>query len=194
MLESYPVFLGFVAVVNGIRGTGAYLLGRRESGFLKAFVSFPKAQRRYVGAQIGSCLLFGIIVNTLFGLLILPVYTNLEVAEALLQILRSAFITFVMSLMASTLNLVPFKFQTAYSAVTATFAPMVLLALTGAGRFRDIFFLEILNYFNPVAVAASILQNGFLASQLIVAISTFLGIAGVLATLNWFSIQTYWDK
>lgn len=190
----YFIFLSYVSVVTSIRGTGAYLLGRRESGFLKAFVSFETAQRRYLVAQCLAGFLFAAIVTIFFGFLSSFYFNNVSFEEVLLSIYRACILSFFIGLCSSVINIVPFKFQTVYGVMTAAFAPMLLLSMAHHSEFYTGFVLIVFNAINPVYLGYLLIKDGVFNHFLFMIILLFLTFIAIMVTMKFFKIETYWDK
>lgn len=186
--------LSFIAVVTAIRGVGAYMLGRREAGFLKAFVAFPAAQKRYATAQLCAGVVFTWLVCFFFSWVLFFVAPHFGFGDMVVGWLRLFPLIVVMGCASAVLNLVPLKFQTVFGAVSITFAPLLLLTLAAQSAVAAFPIVDAVNTVNPVALGASFLEGGagsIVVEQVVFAVISVVAFA---LTLQRFSTETYWDK
>ena len=182
-------FVSFVAFINGVSGVCAYLLGRREAGFLNAFVTNSIAQIRYVTAQLISGFIFGVVLTIIYCLILAMLY-KIEFQQLIIWIIRSTIMIGIASMLGCALNLLPYKFEIVLGVLNLLFIIFILLTLAESGRFNHIEYIYGINYFNPVALGMRYIQSGKI--NLLYYLAP-LSVISIIVTIRYFSIKTYWD-
>jgi len=188
----FCTLLGYVVFQLCIGMVGVYFLGRRESGFLKAFVVHGDAKHKYYLNELLSCLACGsahlIILSALIG--IAYVDRHLELVS---YTLRAVVVFFFMFPLFSLYNLIPFSFQQVLQATSVVSAPLLILALWGGGA-PEGSIIQSVNIVNPVHLSSVFIYGGAQEGIEFVIVVALLSVLTIVLLKSRLSVSTYWDR
>lgn len=150
-------FLGYLAVSTSVFGFALYLIGRRESGFLKSFVQNGKTKVIFLSAQFCASLIIAIFYGVFFVVVTALLY-GVDIFPVLLRLMIPYLFVIIIMLVCSAVIIVPpLTFQNANSFVSMLLMAVVLIGL--AANRSDLEYLTYLDYVNPLTIAVQFILN-----------------------------------
>ncbi|KPW10342.1 hypothetical protein ALP26_102845 [Pseudomonas savastanoi pv. glycinea] len=171
-------YLSYLALSVTLFGFSMYLVGRRESGFMKSFIQGKKAKMLFLSSQINASLvlsfsyfvIFIFLTTTAFGVNSIGALTSLAFPFMIIMI------TFIWS--AQFISVLPITFTNANSGISIVFMTMLIFSI--AGLKANIPTLSYLNLFNPLSIATKFMSgNGVHAVESIGTISLLIALGGI---------------
>lgn len=171
--------LSYLALVTSSTGFGLYLIGRRESGFIRSFLWDPPKRLRFVLAQYLASLALALSYGTAFIAMTTATITDIGFVPAVFLLGKFALIAATFMFAAAFFGALPITFSTASAVMSISITITVV-----AGFSAKIFFTHghsYLAYVNPFFTAAHFMSASIpqpyiatvLAGQLV-----FLGLLG----------------
>lgn len=181
-------FYGYVAITVSMFGFSYYLIGRRESGFVRSFIYHRRAQAYYLSAHFCAYSIIAVFYANLFYLATKPAFGSYYLKEAI-QITINFYVAFFSLCGAASLfSLIPIKFSSAGMLFSALSLSMI--ALSGARQQSDKF--QLLEKINPLFYLEKI-TTGDLGIFWIGAILIMNGIAFLITILK-FRVNPVWNR
>jgi len=185
-------YLAYIGLMTALFGFGLYLIGRRESGFIRTFAYAGRSRMQFVGAQFLASLTLSILYG-LFFLFVTSLVFQPSISGAPLVGTLIRFICATTILMAGcvTFSALPLTFQTASSLMSILSMPLIMLGL--ASTKTDAVALHWINFINPYFVAGEFISGttGFSVAPILhFALLLALGIYGLLC----FKINPIWSR
>lgn len=171
-------YLSYLALSASLFGFSMYLVGRRESGFMKSFIQGKNAKILFLFSQISASfiltfsyfIIFTLLTTTTFGVNPIDALTSLTLPFIVIMV------TFVWS--ALIIAVFPITFMNASSGISITF--MMMLIFSVAGLKTNIPTLSYLNLFNPLSIATQFMAgNGVHTAESIGTIICLIALGGV---------------
>lgn len=185
-------YYGYLSASVAFFGFAFYLIGRRESGFVRSFAYVPRAKALLLSAQLLSYSIIAILYCSTLYLLTRPLFGPYDVLE-FLSILIRYYVCFLIFCSGSlTVVKLPLNFQNASTFFSALL--FVMLAVLLSSRLSRHSTLHALNDMNPLNVASNImLMTG--ADLLGTAGITFIVLTMMLtAAVRWMPTQPAWSR
>lgn len=152
--------LAYMAFVSAGTGFGLYLVGRRESGFIRSFLINPKTRRRFLTAQYLASFSVATAYGAAFVLSTAWAFSDIGMTTVISLVLRYMLTTACLMFGALVLVSLPMTFQSSSSAITVftTIAIVMGLSMPTLGLEKTTWLL----YLNPFGVAMAVLFEGHL--------------------------------
>ncbi|WP_133303080.1 hypothetical protein [Cupriavidus lacunae] len=147
--------LGYIAMMGSLFGFGLYLIGRRESGFVRTFLTNASRRRRFLLAQY----LASLFMSLAYGVAFLALSSILLTRISMTDILRfftmfSAFCSLLM-LASTSLATLPLTFQSASSLLSIGVTAIIVIGIGSSTSGAD----PVLALFNPFLVGAKVISE-----------------------------------
>lgn len=183
-------FYAYIASSTALFGCSFYLIGRRESGFVRSFIYQRSSIALYLYAHIVGYSLIAICYGTIFYLLTRRVFGDYSLTEYIILMFRYFVCYIFFSAIGLLIALLPLKFSTASTLFSIISFMMLSFSYLGASPDSS---LEILNSFNPLILAQKLI---YIPSDL-----TLVALGGLtlLLTCSWvlykfLRIQPVWSR
>ncbi|OWT74550.1 MULTISPECIES: hypothetical protein [unclassified Achromobacter] len=144
--------LAYLALVTASTGFGLYLIGRRESGFIRSFLWDPSKRLRFVLAQYLASLALALSYGTAFVAITAATITDVGIAPAVFLLGKFAVTAALFMFAAAIFAALPITFSTASAVLSIAITIIVV-----AGFSSKIFLTyghSYLAYVNPFFTAA----------------------------------------
>jgi ABC-2 type transport system permease protein len=172
-------YLSYLALSVSLFGFSMYLVGRRESGFIKTFIHGKKAKILFISSQIQASIIlsffyfiiFITLTTTAFGVDTLDAFAKLALPFIVVIIL------FIWS--AQFISAIPITFTNANSSISILF--MTILIFSAAGLNGSVPAISYINLFNPLSIATKFMSDGkveFTESIITIIVMVALGCVG----------------
>ncbi|WP_085718809.1 ABC transporter permease [Pseudomonas sp. B28(2017)] len=191
-LESTSWFHAYVSSSVAFFAFSFYIVGRRESGFIRSFVYTSEAKLIFMLAQFFACSLISLIYCAAFYMLTRFSFGGFGVSEFLLVFSRF-YICYVMFCVPGVLlGFLPVSFQNANTIFSVTSFGMLVL---GVLSIRDLHpALDFVKEFNPLYVANKIMVEGVERHPILILGVFFSFVAVFLLTLRFLRINPVWSR
>lgn len=185
-------YLSYIAVTTSLFGFALYFVGRRESGFVRSFITGKKNRLLFIVSQFMSSVVLALLAY-LFFMVMTAAISGVDILGAMGALLKPFMIALVLNMFgALSIAALPITFQNASSGISIFSSVMLILGIAGvqadpAGTVCR------LNQFNPLYIWAGFISSGGRFSQ----IHFILGI--VMVTLggvgyHWFRVNPVWNR
>ena len=185
-------YLSYIAVATALFGFALYFVGRRESGFVRSFITGKKNRLLFIVSQFISSVVPALLA-CLFFMVMTAAISGVDILDAMSVVLKPFIITLALNMLgALSIAVLPITFQNAGSGISIFSSVMLILTIAGAHADPAGMVCR-LNQFNPLYIWAGFISSGGRFSQ----IHFILGI--VMATLGgvgycWFRVNPVWNR
>jgi ABC-2 type transport system permease protein len=190
-LTSTSWFYAYISSSVALFGFSFYIIGRRESGFVRSFIYDTKPSIIFLTAHFTCYSLIALLYCSIFYVITKPSYGGYSLLE-LSSIASNFYICYIIFCTPGLLlALAPLKFQTANTLISIFLFFMLVLAFFGKNPQHA---YARLNLINPLALTQEIMHAAVLENLSIAAISgvTFLVTAGVF--IKKFRVHPVWSR
>ncbi|EPC03227.1 hypothetical protein L861_23240 [Litchfieldella anticariensis FP35 = DSM 16096] len=156
-LEVSSWYYSYVAASVALFGFSFYIVGRRESGFIRSFVYTRKAKLLFLGAQFVSYLLVALVYFSAFYLATASLFDGYNLDEYFFLLIRFSLCFLFFCSFGIALSLLPLNFQNANTIISISLFSMIGLAFTGHLSGSE--YLQIANHANPFQYAVEIMRS-----------------------------------
>jgi len=185
-------YFSYVACSVALFGFSLYIIGRRESGFIRCFVYDRRSRLIFLTAQFLACTLIAITYCVIFYLASRPLFGSYDM-KGLVEVMVLFYICYLcFCIPGLIIALLPVSFQTANTLMSVTSFSLLGMGLAGSIRPDSMF--EKLNIFNPIMLANAIMVNGFKPNAVLVIIIILTFIATLGMTHLFFRINPVWNR
>lgn len=191
-IESTSWFYAYISSSVAFFGFAFYIIGRRESGFIRSFIYTPGAKCIFLLAQFFAYSLISLIYCTAFYFLTYFSFGPFEPSE--LPIILSRFYTcyVLFSMPGILLTLLPINFQNANTIFSMASFIMLILGILSTRQSHPA--IDFINTFNPLCLANQIMIGGFEKHEILIS-STVIAFVGVfLLSLRFLRINPVWSR
>ncbi len=184
-------FYSYIAANSALYGFSFYLIGRRESGFVRSFIYKPASIKIFLYAHTACYSLISLFYCAVFYLVTKPLYG----AYSAMELLHVTTCFYTCYLLFSCLGLaivsMPLKFTTASTAFSLLSFWMLLSGYLGS--LQNSGPIQYASVINPLYLTTMIISGQIpLAFSLPIAIAGAL--AGLFLTWKFFRIQPIWSR
>lgn len=181
----------YISANIALFGFSFYLIGRRESGFVRSFIYQRQAIRLFLCAHIICYSAISLMYSTLFYLITKPLYAPYALAE-FIQLSACFYTSYLLfSCIGLAIAALPITFNTASTLFSLLSFLMLLSGYLGADN--DHQGQMLLNALNPLALSKRLFQGDMPLFASFAAVSIAL-LAGVYATGRHFRIHPVWSR
>ncbi|VVO65129.1 ABC transporter permease [Pseudomonas fluorescens] len=191
-LESTSWFHAYISSSVAFFGFSFYIVGRRESGFIRSFVYTSEAKLIFMLAQFFAYSLISLIYCAVFYVLTFFSFGGFD-AAALLSIFSRFYICYVLFCVPGILlSLLPVSYQNANTILSVTSFGMLVWGVISVRDLHPV--LDIINRFNPLYVANKIMVGGVERHPVLI-LGVFFSFIGVfLLSLRFMRINPVWSR
>jgi len=191
-IQNTAWFYAYLSSNVALFGFSFYIIGRRESGFIRSFIYNPESKRVFIAAQIFAYLIISTIYCSAFYLstrLPFGAYSTIEFFTILINF--CVCYLFFCSL-GTVLTLLPINFQNANTLFSILSFSMLILGLSKSLSTNII--TETLNTVNPLWHASQLMQQGVNQQSNFTLISLAFFIASTAASIKFLRINPVWSR
>lgn len=185
-------FYAYISSNVAFFGFAFYLVGRRESGFVRSFIFTPTSRSVFLTGQFLACSVMSIIYCFAFyGLT--RFYRGSPDWIELLTVLASFYVCFLLfSIPALLLTLAPVGFQNASTLFSVLSFTMLVLGVATIRTSHPV--LEMLKFFNPMWWANELMLNGvFQSARLVIFVCVSIALTFLLLS-RYLLINPVWSR
>ncbi|MCP1507504.1 ABC-2 type transport system permease protein [Pseudomonas marginalis] len=191
-LDSTSWFYAFVSSSVALFGLAFYIVGRRESGFLRSFVYAWRTKAVFLVGQFFAYSVMSIVYCSAFYVFTRNYFGVMEVAEFLTVLVRFYICFLLFSIPSLLLTLIPIGFQNANTLFSILSFLMLALGIVGMNSSHPLF--EVIRFFNPMWWANRIMLIGVAECSLLVIMVFCFFILSFLTTLRFLLINPVWSR
>jgi len=191
-LSSTSWFYSFVSSSVALFGLAFYVVGRRESGFLRSFVYTPQTKAIFMVGQFLAYSVMSITYCAAFYVLTRAYFGVMGVGEFVVIIGRFYVCFLLFSTPALLLTLLPMGFQNTNTLFSMLSFLMLALGIVSLGVSQSSFARLI--HLNPMWWANRIMQFGVVESLQIVVVVIALFICSFWMTLRFLRVNPVWSR
>lgn len=185
-------FYAYIASSNALFGFSLYIIGRRESGFIRSFIYSRNSKTIFLSAHflaysivsMSYCLTFYITTKCAFAFY--------DTIEFLLIALRFYVCFLMFCSLGVTLTLLPINFQSSSTVMSIFSFFMLVLGAISASNTDS--FTNILNKVNPLSFANEIMANGLTANPKISLSIIAIATTSAFILLKHLKINPVWSR
>lgn len=175
-------FLSYIITSVSLYGFAIYLVGRRESGFLRSFVIGRVDKALFILAQLISAIILSLVYAAFFLII-----TSLSFGINLLEVIPIfaipySIVTIVFMSSSIIFLLIPLNFQNANSVVSIAFMLMVMISL--ASSRLDSFTLNKINSFNPIHIGEILINHKMVFSPALLSVFFVILVINTIIAIN----------
>lgn len=190
-LELSRWYYSYISLNVALFGFSYYLIGRRESGFIRSFVYTKKAQMKFLTSHTLSYLLLATLYCVAFYLITKPYAGPLDMAELVVITLRYGICYLLFSAVGVLFTLAPLKFQTAGTLFSIISFGSVISSLLSERR--DAEWLAYAPFLNPLKLASNFISTGEVTITAATA-CVMTVIAGATLAMTSFRVNPVWSR
>jgi ABC-2 type transport system permease protein len=187
-------YLAYISFTTALFGFGLYLVGRRESGFVRSFAYTRRARNQFGVAQLCGSFLLTLAYGAFFLLIVSVVFRVIpSAADAIAVLLRFAVVTVIFMVGCLVFSALPLTFQNASNLLSIFSMPLIMLGLAST-QFGSSS-MNWVNAFNPYFAAGL-----FIASPS-VAVAAIYPVVHAMALLMFgyvglsrFGVSPVWSR
>lgn len=184
-------FYSYIAANSALYGFSFYLIGRRESGFVRSFIYKPMAIKIFLHAHTVCYSLISLSYSTLFYLVTKPFYGAYSALE-LLQVTASFYTCYLLfSCAGLVIVAMPLKFNTANTLFSLLSFWMLLSGYMGS--LQNPSPIKYLSTINPIYLTTMIF-SGDIPLTFSFPIAVAGASTGLFLTWKFFRIQPIWSR
>ncbi|OIN45832.1 ABC transporter permease [Pseudomonas azotoformans] len=185
-------FYAFVSSNVALFGLAFYIVGRRESGFLRSFVYTGRTKVVFLFGQFLAYSVVSIVYCSVFYMLTRMYSGGLDSAEYLMIVGRFYVCFLLFSIPALLLTLVPLGFQNASTLFSILSLLMLAVGIVSMGSVSPL--LTVVNFFNPLWWANKIMLGGVVECALLVWVVTLSLLLLFLVLCRFLLINPVWSR
>lgn len=190
-LQSAAWFYSYISANIAFFGFSHYLIGRRESGFIRSFIYQPQALKKFIFAHYLTYSAISVIYSTVFYLITKPLYGSLSTTE--LAFITTAF--YSSFLLFSCIGLIvvalPLKFSTASTLFSAMAFLLLFASYIGASQQHPLQLKTVTT--NPLWISTRFFDGSLPAIPVLGTLLT-LNTLGLYITFKFFRTQPVWSR
>lgn len=191
-IESTSWFYAYVSSSVAFFGFSFYIVGRRESGYIRSFVYTPDAKLVFMAAQFLAYSLIALIYCATFYVLTYFSFGSFDAFD-LWQVISRFYICYILFVIPGILlGFLPLSFQNANTVFSIVSFTMLVLGILGVGDSHPI--IEAVNEFNPLCVANQIMVGGYGKYSVLVLWIGGSFAAAFLLSLRFLRINPVWSR
>nr|WP_225778585.1 ABC transporter permease [Pseudomonas sp. Marseille-Q3773] len=184
-------FYAYISANVAFFGFSFYLIGRRESGFIRSFIYQKESIRLFLASHMLSYSLLSLIYASLFYLLTKPMHGNYSAYEYL-YIMACFFTSYLgFSCMGFAIAALPIKFGTASTLFSLLSFLMLMSSYLGATTGKE--HEQLIALVNPLHLSNRIFR-GEIPLLLAFPAAYLLSLTGLYLTVSHFKVQPIWSR
>ncbi|WP_432668287.1 ABC transporter permease [Pseudomonas umsongensis] len=191
-MESTSWFYAYISSSVAFFGFSFYIVGRRESGYIRSFVYTPDAKMVFMAAQFLAYSLVALIYSITFYALTYFSYGSFDVSD-LWGVISRFYICYILFVIPGVLlGFLPLSFQNTSTVFSIASFIMLVLGILSIGDSYPVF--DAVNEFNPLSVANQIMVGGYEKYSVLIfwIIGSFVAV--FLLSLRFLRINPVWSR
>ncbi|VVN89989.1 ABC transporter permease [Pseudomonas fluorescens] len=185
-------FYAYISSSVALFGFAFYIIGRRESGFIRSFIYSRESRAIFLHSHFLAYSLISIAYCGTFYLTTRLPFGNYETRE-FIDIALRFYICFVMfCILGAIFTLPPINFQDSNTILSIVSFCMLILGVMGASRANEI--ADIINSGNPLMLANRLMAEGLEKNKAITFTIILTFSAAFLGTLKYLRINPVWSR
>lgn len=189
-IDTAAWFFAYVASSVALFGFSFYIIGRRESGFIRSFIYTATSKRIFFISHFLAYSTISLTYCCVFYFSTRPLFGSYDVTELYTLIARFYLCYLLFCIPGLLLTLAPLNFQSAHATLSITSFTMLGLGLIGSVRSEQ--WITDLNKFNPITIATSIMLDETTLSLDLYIISTFC--ISIIICNIFFRTNPVWNR
>lgn len=191
-LSSTSWFYAFVSSSVALFGLAFYIVGRRESGFIRSFIYTPHTKVIFLVGQFLAYSVMAVIYCSVFYVSTRFYFGAMSGLE-FLSVLARFYVCFILfSTPALLLTLIPMGFQNTHTLLSIVSFVMLALGVTSINAPNAV--VEYIKVFNPMWWANEIMRLGVSNSMHVVCMAFFLMLMTFGLLLKYLIINPVWSR
>lgn len=191
-LESTSWFYSYISSSVAFFGFSFYIVGRRESGFIRSFVYASEARLIFMLAQFFAYSLIALIYCAAFYTLTCFPFGDFDMAELLLIFSRFYICYVLFCVLGILLSLLPVNFQNANTVFSITSFGMLASGILSIHVSHPA--IDFVNVFNPLYVANEIMTGGFEKHSILIFGILISFVLVFLLSLRFMRVNPVWSR
>ncbi|WP_458127995.1 ABC transporter permease [Pseudomonas sp. Z2-11] len=188
-------FYAYVAASVGLFGFSLYIIGRRESGFIRSFIYTSHSKIIFMTGQFLSYSCIALIYCCIFYVITKNLWNNLDVFELFNIVLRFYACFLIFCSLGLVLTLLPINFTNSNTLFSALLFTMIALGVASpSAPAEGNSMLQLLSSLNPLHVAYKIMRDGLGENIHILLISTAILVCTFLFSMKYLRINPVWNR
>jgi ABC-2 type transport system permease protein len=191
-LKSTAWFYAHISSNVAFFGFSFYIIGRRESGFIRSFVYASDAKFAFMLAQFFACSLISLMYCAVFYALTCFQFGGFKLFE-LLMVLPRFYISYIFFCVPGILlSLMPMSFQN--SSTLFSMISFAMLVFSVLGMRNASHGLGVVDFLNPLYFASGLMESGFHYNYGFVLLALLLFVAVFLLALKFLRVNPVWSR
>lgn len=182
----------FVASSVALFGLAFYIVGRRESGFLRSFVYTGRTKVIFLAGQFLAYSIVSILYCSVFYLLTRYSFGAVDIAEYLVVVGRFYVCFLLFSIPSLLLTLVPVGFQNAGTVFSMLSLGMLALGIVSIGSLNST--LALVRFFNPMWWANRVMLVGVTECGWVVVVVVVCLVLSWVLMFRFLLINPVWSR
>lgn len=191
-LSNTSWFYAFVASSVALFGLAFYIVGRRESGFLRSFVYTGRTKVIFLAGQFLAYSIVSILYCSVFYLLTRYSFGAVDIAEYLVIVGRFYVCFLLFSIPALLLTLVPVGFQNASTVFSMLSLGMLALGIVSISSLNST--LALVRFFNPMWWANRVMLVGVTECGWVVVVVVVCLVLSWVVMFRFLLINPVWSR
>ena len=191
-LSSTSWFYAFVSSSVALFGLAFYIVGRRESGFLRSFVYTRRTKIIFLVGQFFAYSVVSVMYCSVFYVLTRNPFGAAGIAEYLIIVVRFYVCFLLFSIPSLLLTLVPLGFQNASTVFSMSSLGMLALGVVSIGSSSPL--LVSVSFFNPMWWANRVMLVGLAECWLVVVVVVALLMFLLSVMCRFLIINPVWSR
>lgn len=191
-LSSTSWFYAFVASSVALFGLAFYIVGRRESGFLRSFVYTKQAKAIFLVGQFLAYSFMAVMYCSVFYMLTRNYSGVMEFSEFIVVVTRFYICFLLFSTFSLLLTLIPVGFQNSSTVFSIFSFAMLAFGIVSINSSHPA--VENFRAFNPMWWANKIMLDGVLECLAIVIVVFTLFVISIFVTSRFMIINPVWSR
>lgn len=191
-ISSTSWFYAFVSSSVAMFGFAFYIVGRRESGFLRSFVYTGHAKITFLVGQFLAYSIISIVYCSVFYLLTRHYTGFIDFTEYLFIVGRFYICFLLFSVPSLLLTLVPLGFQNTSTVFSMLSLAMLALGIVSIGTVNPV--LASVSFFNPMGWANKVMLDGVVERWQVVLSIVVLLVLSFLVVFQFLRINPVWSR
>ena len=151
-------FYAYISSSVALFGFSFYIIGRRESGFIRSFIYTPSAKTLFLRSHLLAYSIIAISYCGVFYLITRPMFGSYDIQEISLLTTRFYASFLLFSIIGMLFTLFPINFQNSSTFFSILSFCMLILGVMGAQLENEI--TNTLNILNPLTLANKLMSEG----------------------------------
>lgn len=191
-IEHTAWFYAYISSSVALFGFSFYIIGRRESGYIRSFIYNHEAKRIFILAQALAYSVIAMIYCVVFYLTTRPPFGAYSALE-LLNIISRFYICYLLFCSIGIhFSFLPLNFQNANTLFSIFSFVLLIVGLSDSFSTRPL--LKAINLGNPLLHATELIENGIKRKTIFTLLTLFLFISSLLITIKFLRINPVWSR